>query len=64
MTKEIRVIVICPDCGKQIAVTVDGSSTVTVSDEHSTKPKNTSGWPPAGESQQEYFGTKKPKPRR
>ena len=59
MTEDkIAVIVICPDCGKQIEVVADESGSITIGNI-----KRASRWTSdrpdggvRGESQQEYFG--------
>ncbi len=57
---QIEVIVVCPDCGTQIKVSVDKSASVTIGDAGlSGKATNRSDRPdggPRGESQEEYLG--------
>ena len=57
---QIAVIVICPDCGKQIKVLVDKSASVTIGDaEPTSRATDRPDGGPRGESQQSYFGKSK-----
>lgn len=55
--KKLAVIIICPDCGKQIKVLVDESTSITIGDAGPTsRASDRPDGGTRGESQEEYLG--------